>query len=112
VAHTNSLRLLYQQDHDVDGTSTKWIDSMLKNRTVRAEVRGVSSMMEIRRGCPQGIVLSPLLWNMVIDGVLRCLENHGLWAQSFADDVVLINGKFLSTICELMQNALHLVQRW
>jgi retron-type reverse transcriptase len=91
-------------DHGVDGTSTKWIGSMLKNRTVRAEIRGVSSVMEVRRGCPQGGVLSPLLWNMVIDGLLRCLENHGLWAQGFAYDVVvLINRKFLSTICELVR---------
>jgi hypothetical protein len=32
-------------NHGVDGTSTKWIDFMLKNRTVRFEVRGVSSVM-------------------------------------------------------------------
>jgi Reverse transcriptase (RNA-dependent DNA polymerase) len=100
-------------DHGIDGTSPKWINSKFKNRTVRAKVRGVSSVMEVRRGCPQGGVLLPLLWNMVIDGLLRCLENHVLWAQGFAYDVVvLINGQFLSTICELMQNTLYLVQRW
>jgi hypothetical protein len=56
--------------------------------------------MEVR----QGGVPSPLLWNMHIDSLLRCLRNQGLWAQGSADDVVsLINGKFLSTICELMQ---------
>jgi Reverse transcriptase (RNA-dependent DNA polymerase) len=50
---------------------------------------------------------------MVIDGLLRYLENHGLWAQGFADDVVvLVNGKFLSTLCELMHHVLHIVQRW
>jgi Reverse transcriptase (RNA-dependent DNA polymerase) len=100
-------------EHDVDDTSTKWIGSMLKNRTVRADIRGVSSMMEVRRGCSQGGVLSPLLWNMVIDSMLRRLGNQGLWAQGFADDVViLINGKFLSTVCELMQRALSQVQEW
>jgi Reverse transcriptase (RNA-dependent DNA polymerase) len=46
--------------HGVDGTSTKWIDSMLKNRTARAQVRCVSSVMEIRKGSSQGGVLSPL----------------------------------------------------
>jgi hypothetical protein len=24
---------------------------------------------------------------MVIDGLLHCLENHGLWTQGFADNV-------------------------
>jgi hypothetical protein len=33
--------------------------------------------------------------------------------QGFADDVViLISGKFLSTICDLMQRALLCVQNW
>ena len=50
---------------------------------------------------------------MVIDTLLRRLSDHGFWAQGFADDVViLINGKFLNTVCELMQRALHLVQEW
>jgi Reverse transcriptase (RNA-dependent DNA polymerase) len=60
-------------------------------------------MMEVRQGCPQGEVLSPLFWNMVIDSLLRQLGNNRLWAQGFSDDVViLINGKFLSTVCEIM----------
>jgi ribonuclease HI len=100
-------------DHTVDNMTTKWIDSMLKYRAVRAEIRGVSSTMKVRRGCPQGGVLSPLLWNMVIDSLLRRLEEQGLWAQGFADDVViLINGKYLGTVCELMQSALLIVQEW
>jgi hypothetical protein len=68
-------------EHDVDDTSTKWIGSKLKNRTVRAEIRGVSFMMEVRRGCQQGAFVEH--------------GNQGLWAQGFADDIlILINGKF------------------
>jgi Reverse transcriptase (RNA-dependent DNA polymerase) len=100
-------------EHTVDTMSTKWIDSMLRNRTVRAEIRGAYSTMQVQKGCPQGGVLSPLLWNMVIDSLLCRLESQGLWAQDFADDVViLINGKFLVTVCELMQRALSIVQGW
>jgi hypothetical protein len=43
----NSM-IMASLEHDVNGTSTKRIDSMLKNRTARAEVRGVSSVMEVR----------------------------------------------------------------
>jgi hypothetical protein len=43
-------------------------------------------MKEVQRGCAQG------------GG--RRIGNQGLLAQGFADDVViLINGKFLSTVC-------------
>jgi retron-type reverse transcriptase len=90
-------------------TASHWIGSMLKNRTVRAEIKSVNSMMEVRRGCPQGGVLSPLLWNMVNDSLLRRLGDQGLWAQGFKKIVVfqsnVINEMFLSTVCELMQRA-------
>jgi hypothetical protein len=71
---------------------------MVKNRAVRSA---------------QGGVLSTLLWNMVIVGLLRCLRDQGLWTQSFDDDVViLINGRFLNTVCEVMQRTLFLAQGW
>jgi hypothetical protein len=49
---------------------------MVSNRMVRAKIRGVSSTMMVTRGCPQGVVLSPFLWNMVIDSLLGRLNNE------------------------------------
>jgi hypothetical protein len=50
---------------------------------------------------------------MVIVDLLRCLRNQGLWTQGFDDDVViLINERFLNTVCEVMQCTLLLVQSW
>jgi hypothetical protein len=69
--------------------------------------------MMVRRGCPQGDVLSPLLWNMVINSFIGRLNNGSLGAQGFADDITIVNnGKFLGTVCELMQKALFIVQTW
>jgi hypothetical protein len=74
---------------------------------------GVSSTMMVRRGCPQGGVLSPLLWNIVINFLLSRLNNESLWAQGLADDIVIvINGKLLTKVCELMQKALFIVHTW
>jgi Reverse transcriptase (RNA-dependent DNA polymerase) len=57
----------------------------------------------------EGGVLSPLLWNMVVDQLLHRLNEAHLWAQDFADDVViLISGQFLNTVCELMQTAMNI----
>jgi hypothetical protein len=45
--------------------------------------------------------------------LLGRLNNESLWAQGFADDIAIdINGKFLSTVCELRQKALFIVQTW
>jgi hypothetical protein len=60
-----------------------------------------------------GGVLSPLLWKMVGDSLLNRLGDCNCFVQGFADDVViLISGKFLSTICDLMQRALNCVRKW
>jgi hypothetical protein len=47
------------------------------------------------------------------DSLLNRLKNCNCFVHGFADDVViLISGKFLSTICDLMQSALNCVQNW
>jgi hypothetical protein len=70
---------------------------MLSNCMVRAEIRDVSSTIMVRRGCPLGGVLSPLLRNMVINSLLGRLINVNLWVQGFAEDIaIVINGKCLS----------------
>jgi hypothetical protein len=50
---------------------------------------------------------------MMADSLLNRLGNCNCFVQGFANDVViLISGKFLSTICDLMQRALSCVQNW
>jgi Reverse transcriptase (RNA-dependent DNA polymerase) len=85
------------QEKRVHRAPTKWI-KMLSHRIVSAEIRGIHSKRVVRKGCPQGGVLSPFLWNMVVDQLLRRLNEAHLWAQSFADDVVILMiGQFLNT---------------
>jgi hypothetical protein len=63
-------------------------------------------------GCPQGGVLSPLLWNLV-DELLAGLNDQDLCAMGYADDIVIIvQGKFTHTVRELMQAALNEVVKW
>jgi hypothetical protein len=64
----------------------------------------------VNRGCPQGGILSPLLWHMVVNGLLRRLHNAHYQAQGYAADVVLLQkGKFVSTLRDRMQGALNCV---
>ena len=64
-------------------------------------------------GCPQGGVLSPLLWNLVADGLLSKLNQLGFPSYGFADDyLILIIGLCISTIFDLMQQALRTVEQW
>jgi len=45
--------------------------------------------------------------------LLKWLSKQGIFAQGFADDgVVLIIGKALNILCEVMQRTLHGVEKW
>jgi hypothetical protein len=58
---------------------------------------GGSVWMLVNRGCPQGGLLSPLLWNMVVDCQLCRLYNVHYQAQGYVDDVILMQkGKFIA----------------
>ena len=66
-----------------------------------------------QRGLPQGRGLSPTLWSLVADSLLKWLTKQGVFAQGFADDgVIVITGKVLNTIREIMQRILCGVEKW
>jgi hypothetical protein len=47
------------------------------------------------RGCPQGGVLSPLLWILASDGFIKLLVEENFHVEGFADDFVIsVRGKF------------------
>ncbi|XP_039303927.1 uncharacterized protein LOC113003211 [Solenopsis invicta] len=90
----------------------EWIRSMLGRRVV-ASLGTTRVSGGVERGCPQGGVLSPLLWCLVMDGLLEGLSERGFFVQGYADDVaLLVREPFLGPLLELMQNALGTVERW
>ena len=99
--------------HSIHEGITFWITSLLKQRRLNAVLRGSLVNMTPSRGCPQGGVLSPLLWNMVADEILHLLNSSGYYTVGYADDfVILIQGKFIDTVFDQMQGGLKLVERW
>jgi ribonuclease HI len=97
----------------VGATLIRWITNMLSSRRARATLCGVVREVKTQRGCPQGGVLSPSLWNLVVDELLRILNEQGFYAQGYADDIViLIRGKHLVVCLELVQRALTIVEEW
>jgi hypothetical protein len=89
---------------------------MLMTRTAEAGIDDVVRSRKVERGCPQGGVLSPLLWNLLVSEVLRrlkrCLPQMLSQSQAFADDLGLIKiGLNLGTVLDLCQVGLN-VSRW
>ena len=96
-----------------DHCIVNWIRTMLANREITSELSGSSVTVKATKGCPQGGVLSPLLWSLVVDDLLNSLEEKGFEVVGFADDVVIIvRGKYDSVVSDRIQIALNLALSW
>lgn len=91
----------------------KWILNMLGLREAFAR-RGDSAVSAlVARGCPQGGILSTLLWSLVVDSLLKELHAAGFHALAYADDVaIIVKGLFSKIAGERMNVALKIVSNW
>ena len=99
----------------VDNDIINWVFNMLTTRTVYSELGSSSCSKSVSRGTPQGGVISPLLWLLVVNTILKPFEDEGIKVVAYADDVVvLVRGKrkFLNTLSELMETALARLHSW
>ncbi|XP_048486450.1 uncharacterized protein LOC125490643 [Plutella xylostella] len=86
---STNVILKCMRDKNIDNTTLTWIESMLTNRTVKTTLLDKSIEVKITRGCPQGGVLSPLEWSIVVDTLLCELNEARFDTQGYADDLVI-----------------------
>jgi len=86
---------------------------MLTKRTAETNVGGNNFEISTNRRCPQGGVLSPLMWSLVVDELLGSLTGNGVTCRGYADDIVIMaKGKFEGTLCDLVERELETTRRW
>ena len=102
----------------------KWIMDLIRNRSITVELNGHKRTIRIVRGCPQGGILSPFLWNLVVDSLLSFTRDKiPCDLQGFADDLALLatteapNVKGLQcfdaeTLREMTQKSLEQINTW
>ena len=87
--------------------------NILKSRTVEAELQGEREIRVPKRGSPQGGVLSPLIWNLIMDTILSQFEGTPVKVVGYADDILLLTtGPDPGEIVESMNEALKKVLEW
>ncbi len=65
-----------------------WLISFLENRIQRVMVDGIATeYLYINRGVPQGTVLGPVLFSIMVDGIKTADPSNAL--VKFADDLTL-----------------------
>lgn len=62
----------------------------LQERTAIIEENGKTISRTQVRGCPQGSVLGPILWNLAFDGLMEYLEDGQAEIIAYADDVAIL----------------------
>ena len=68
---------------------------------------------EVVKGYSQGGILSPFLWNCVLNSLLVDLRNRGFHVQAYVDDVaILVTGTNMLWIKGSAQKALNIASNW
>ncbi len=90
-----------------------WYKVVLENRSVLADVQGQKYVVYPMKGTPQGGVLSPLIWMLFMDSILKNFTKGAVRAIGYADDIVLYTSGFdPDTMANLMTEALRTVWMW
>ena len=96
----------------VDDKMVDWFASYLGNRTQQSRVNGaLSDRKPVCCGVPQGSVLGPLLFNIYINNIIKNLQHSRYYM--YADDLaLLVSGKDINIIHQLLQLDLNCVDKW
>ena len=91
-----------------------WYESFVMNRVAQSELLGSTVTREINRGTPQGGILSPIMWNVVMDELLEILnEDHSVRALGFSDDLAMGSyGIDETIIAQKLQRNLNKAKGW
>ena len=90
-----------------------WYKDYLTSRYLHLEVKGVSIAREVSIGCPQGGVLSTLLWNIAFDDLLKIFDKTGITIVGYADDgSIMVTGDNIKVLYKTMNEALAKCQAW
>ncbi|UYV69881.1 hypothetical protein LAZ67_7001080 [Cordylochernes scorpioides] len=53
-------------------------------------MNGCTVSRRVSKGCPQGSVIGPFLWNIVFDELLTLDYRNNVFLQAYADDLVVV----------------------
>ena len=97
----------------VKGRIYRWIEDFLTERSIQVRVgKSLSGKFKIENGTPQGSIISPLLFSIMINEVFEEIES-GMGFSLFADDgAIWKRGKNLKFIVKKLQEAINRVEEW
>lgn len=94
-------------------TSIEITRSYLSCCTATLSLGGAKHTVRLTKGCLQGSIFSPLLWNISMEALLRINQPDYIHVQAYADDIVVsIAGRSRNALKMRAREALNLVLQW
>ena len=102
------------KEHGVANTFVQWTKHLLENRQAFAKLGNNIAEKWIGRGTPQGYLISVILWNMVMNNLLkRFPKRHPTDLIVYADDgAACAIGIDEHTVVNLLQNDIKIMEEW
>lgn len=97
----------------IDDSIFRIICDYLEDRKVTLGYLGERVTTDTVRGCIQGSIGGPLLWNILLDPLLRRMDSAPAQVQAFADDIlVLATANTASDLNEKINSTLEMISVW
>ena len=108
----------------LQGNMLKWIANFLDNRQISVRVNGeVSDTLDTENGCPQGSVLSPLLFNIIMNSLSTAIQKENdanniseqtkIDLAQFVDDGAFwTRSQSLKIVAKRSQKLLNAIENW
>ena len=96
---------------------TRWYKNFLLNRRTFVDIKGIKIARKLFYGTPQGGILSPLIWNLIMDDLLVKLRNQDVHIVPYADNLSLFRACYNTRqdrriLWRQMQKALQICLDW
>lgn len=97
--------------NDISGNMLQFLDNFLKERTFQVKIgQDISECYEMYNGLPQGSVLSPLLYNIMMCDIPT---DEYITTSVYADDCAIwISGNDIEFISDKLQYYLNTLEKW
>ncbi len=102
------------KDHKIDDNIIQWYSYYLRNRVSTVKYGLKRKERVLTRGTPQGGVLSPILWNLAFNSLLKMFDKGTVEICSYSDDACLITTAYHSaqTARKNMQHVVDWCMKW